>query len=121
MEPEAGEPESAEPEAGEPEPDEDRDEANQLVEPAEPGGTAVADAPVESLETVEHALPEEATESEESAAEEPRLEPGAEPAPEQEAGAEEDDVLADTPDFLKDAPEDDELWFEQREPKDFDF
>ena len=33
----------------------------------------------------------------------------------------EEDVLADTPDFLRDAPEDDELWFEQGEPKDFDF
>jgi hypothetical protein len=30
-------------------------------------------------------------------------------------------MLADTPDFLKDAPEDDELWFEQGKPKDFDF
>jgi hypothetical protein len=30
-------------------------------------------------------------------------------------------VLADTPEFLKDQPEDDELWFEQGEPKDFDF
>lgn len=36
-----------------------------------------------------------------------------------EAGHE--DVLEDTPDFLEDAPEDDELWFEQRPPKDFDF
>jgi hypothetical protein len=33
----------------------------------------------------------------------------------------EDDVLADTPEFLRDQPEDDELWFEQGEPKDFDF
>lgn len=32
-----------------------------------------------------------------------------------------DDVLEDTPDFLEDAPEDDELWFEQKPPKDFDF
>ncbi len=36
-----------------------------------------------------------------------------------EAGPE--DVLEDTPDFLEDAPEDDELWFEQKPPKDFDF
>jgi hypothetical protein len=33
----------------------------------------------------------------------------------------EDDVLEDTPDFLEDAPEDDQLWFEQKPPKDFDF
>jgi hypothetical protein len=32
-----------------------------------------------------------------------------------------EDVLEDTPDFLEDTPEDDELWFEQRPPKDFDF
>ena len=30
-------------------------------------------------------------------------------------------MLADTPEFLRDAPEDDELWFEQGKPKDFDF
>jgi hypothetical protein len=32
-----------------------------------------------------------------------------------------DDVLEDTPDFLEDAPEDENAWFEQRPPKDFDF
>lgn len=32
-----------------------------------------------------------------------------------------EDVLEDTPDFLENAPEDDELWFEQKPPKDFDF
>jgi hypothetical protein len=32
-----------------------------------------------------------------------------------------EDVLEDTPDFLEDAPEDDNLWFEQQPPKDFDF
>jgi hypothetical protein len=32
-----------------------------------------------------------------------------------------EDVLEDTPDFLEDAPEDDNLWFEQKPPKDFDF
>jgi hypothetical protein len=42
-----------------------------------------------------------------------------EPAAEAEPGR--DDVLEDTPDFLEDAPEDDNLWFEQRPPKDFDF
>lgn len=34
---------------------------------------------------------------------------------------EHEDVLEDTPDFLEDAPEDDNLWFEQKPPKDFDF
>jgi hypothetical protein len=32
-----------------------------------------------------------------------------------------EDVLEDTPEFLEDAPEDDDLWFEQRPPKDFNF
>ena len=32
-----------------------------------------------------------------------------------------DDVLEDTPDFLEDAPDADDAWFEQRPPKDFDF
>ena len=31
-----------------------------------------------------------------------------------------EDVLEDTPNFLEDAPEDDDLWFEQKPPKDFD-
>lgn len=32
-----------------------------------------------------------------------------------------DDLLEDTPDFLQDDPEDDNLWFEQKPPKDIDF
>ena len=42
-------------------------------------------------------------------------EPGAEDEPESE------DVLEETPEFLRDTPEDERLWFEQGEPKDFDF
>jgi hypothetical protein len=39
-----------------------------------------------------------------------------------EAEAEpEEDVLEETPDFLRDTPEQDRLWFEQRPPRDFDF
>lgn len=61
---------------------------------------------------------------EEPLAEEPRA-----GQPIEEAGTQADydpdtgheDVLEDTPEFLEDAPEDDELWFEQRPPKDFDF
>ena len=41
------------------------------------------------------------------------------PAP--PAAAKDEDVLENTPDFLEDAPEDDDLWFEQKPPKDFDF
>jgi hypothetical protein len=57
-------------------------------------------------------------------------EPEPEPEPEQEpqqkgeepppAGPDED-VLEETPDFLEETPEDDQLWFEQKPPKDFDF
>lgn len=54
---------------------------------------------------------------------------GAKPAPEPESDehsvyepetGSHEDVLEDTPEFLEDAPEDDELWFEQKPPKDFD-
>jgi hypothetical protein len=39
-----------------------------------------------------------------------------------EGGDEEgDDVLEETPDFLRETPEHDRLWFEQKPPKDFDF
>jgi hypothetical protein len=105
----------------------------------EPHAPGAPDVPIESLETVEHPFPDEVVEPETSPADDPepsRDEPGTEappatdeqepppsegePEPEQEA-EEDDDVLADTPEFLKDAPEDDELWFEQGKPKDFDF
>ncbi len=62
---------------------------------------------------------------------EPRTPPPPPAAPEPPAAAEtrpdfdpdtgHEDVLEDTPDFLEDAPEDDDLWFEQKPPKDFDF
>jgi hypothetical protein len=44
--------------------------------------------------------------------EEPRAQP---------AGEGDEDVLEETPEFLEESPEDDELWFEQKPPKDFDF
>lgn len=59
--------------------------------------------PAGSVEVVE--------ESEEAATVEPS-------ADEPEDG---EDVLEETPDFLRDAPESDRLWFEQGKPKDFDF
>jgi hypothetical protein len=40
---------------------------------------------------------------------------------ETEAAHHDDDVLEETPDFLEETPEDDQLWFEQKPPKDFDF
>jgi hypothetical protein len=38
-----------------------------------------------------------------------------------EEGSDDEDLLEETPDFLQDAPEGERLWFEQGEPKDFDF
>jgi hypothetical protein len=41
--------------------------------------------------------------------------------PEAAAPRRDEDVLEETPDFLEETPEDDQLWFEQKPPKDFDF
>jgi len=70
----------------------------------------------------------EAPLSEEPVSEEPVVE---DPAPAEPISEEQqtdydpdtgqEDVLEGTPEFLEDAPEDDELWFEQKPPKDFDF
>jgi hypothetical protein len=103
---------------------------------AAPEGTTPLEPPIESLDTVEHPFHEEIVDEDEEPHDEasPSDEHAVEtPAPEHEEehleeepheeDEEEDgeDVLADTPEFLRDAPEDDELWFEQGEPKDFDF
>jgi hypothetical protein len=97
---------------------------------AEPEGATPLEPPIESLDTVEHPFHEEIVEEEPHdealPSDEYAVEEAAPEHPEGEhveEGEEEgdEDVLADTPEFLKDAPEDDELWFEQGEPKDFDF
>jgi hypothetical protein len=44
-----------------------------------------------------------------------------EPRARDENDTSDDDLLEETPDFLKDAPDGEDLWFEQGEPKDFDF
>jgi hypothetical protein len=47
-----------------------------------------------------------------------------EPVENLESGSEDEpveDVLEETPDFLRETPEQDRLWFEQRPPRDFDF
>ncbi|HSK49239.1 MAG TPA: hypothetical protein VK889_01960 [Solirubrobacterales bacterium] len=89
------------------------DELDQALEAPQP---AAAPAPAEPEATEEHPLPpvEEpvSEEHEQPSAEHSVFEP-------QEEGHE--DVLEDTPDFLEEAPEDDQLWFEQKPPKDFDF
>jgi hypothetical protein len=63
-------------------------------------------------------------EEEPEVGEEPEPEAAAAPEPEAEEqppAHREEDVLEETPDFLEEAPEDDQLWFEQKPPKDFDF
>jgi hypothetical protein len=52
---------------------------------------------------------------------EPKAEPESEPEQQQPSSDREEDVLEETPDFLEETPEDDQLWFEQKPPKDFDF
>jgi hypothetical protein len=67
----------------------------------------------------------ESAEEPESEEHEAPPETAEEPAPAVEAEPEsahhEEDVLEETPDFLEETPEDDQLWFEQKPPKDFDF
>jgi hypothetical protein len=66
--------------------------------------------------------PVEVEEEEEEAVFEPEPEPGVEPeAEEKPTTGPDEDVLEETPDFLEETPEDDQLWFEQKPPKDFDF
>ena len=74
-------------------------------------------APIESLDTVEHAV-EEAP-SEEAPIEEGPAEADATVGEEEELEGE--DVLEETTELLREQPEEDELWFDQGEPKDFDF
>jgi hypothetical protein len=93
-------------------------EAPRDAEPApaaetEPDAEPKLDEPAESdeeHESEEYDAPPET--AEESA-------PAAEPDP--ESAHHEEDVLEETPDFLEETPEDDQLWFEQKPPKDFDF
>jgi hypothetical protein len=116
------------------------DELNQALEaplPDEPGAPSIeessspfldpdaelASAPEHDDEpgpedTVEHRLPEES--AEQDLPDEPRDEIDAadEYKPHEPGHA---DALEDTPEFLEESPEDDDAWFEQRPPKDFDF
>jgi hypothetical protein len=78
-----------------------------------------------SEEPVEEPPPPAEPISEEQEQPAPRAVEPAQAEPEQQTDYDPDtgheDVLEDTPEFLEDAPEDDELWFEQKPPKDFDF
>ena len=80
------------------------DELNQALEAPAEEAEAVFEVEEEEEEIVEVAEIDEGTEEEER------------PLPIRG----DQDVLEDTPDFLEDS-EDDQLWFEQKPPKDFDF
>jgi hypothetical protein len=69
---------------------------------------------------LDQALEAPAEDEEETAVFEPESTPEPEVEEKPAAGPDED-VLEETPDFLEEAPEDDQLWFEQKPPKDFDF
>lgn len=77
--------------------------------------------------TVEQPLPEDSLEDElpeDSAEQDLPDEPGLEADADDEYKPHEPghvDALEDTPEFLEESPEDDDAWFEQRPPKDFDF
>jgi hypothetical protein len=77
------------------------------------------DAPIEDEEDEFAALGDE-EEYEDEADDAESTDEDEEP-PQPAASSSHEDVLEDTPDFLEDTPEDDDLWFEQRPPKDFDF
>lgn len=86
------------------------DELDQALEAPAPAAE-VSSPPTEEAEVV---APEEDEDEEEISEEQPLPEPSSHKD-------EHDDVLEDTPDFLEESPEDDQLWFEQKPPKDFDF
>lgn len=95
------------------------DQALEAPRDAEPEAEVEIETEPEIEEPTE---PDEEPESEEYAA---PPETDEEPAPVAESGPasanHEEDVLEETPDFLEETPEDDQLWFEQKPPKDFDF
>jgi hypothetical protein len=77
--------------------------------------------PEPELEVEEVSKPDPEPESEEYDEPEAVQEPEPVAEAETEAPRRDEDVLEETPDFLEESPEDDQLWFEQKPPKDFDF
>jgi hypothetical protein len=110
------------------------DELNQALEaplPDEPGlvpaedSAAFGDPEGEGVEEdeLDHEGERHAEDSSEFALPESHEESDAaeEPAPPAATSPQHEDVLEDTPEFLEESPEDDDLWFEQKPPKDIDF
>jgi hypothetical protein len=99
------------------------DELNQALEaplPDEPGAPATEEAPAVFVDADEEEGNEDEAQFEDDEPVEAPPEPE-EDTPPPASGSSHEDVLEDTPEFLEDAPEDDNLWFEQKPPKDFDF
>jgi len=103
------------------------DELDQALEaPRDPEPETPADPEPEATAGPESELipePELEDEPDSEEYEEPDSteEPAATAESETAAAHQEEDVLEETPDFLEETPEDDQLWFEQKPPKDFDF
>jgi hypothetical protein len=102
------------------------DELDQALEaPRDAEPEPAAEVEVETEPEPELDEPVESDEEPESEEYEAPPETAEEPAPaaesEPESPRHEEDVLEETPDFLEETPEDDQLWFEQKPPKDFDF
>jgi len=78
------------------------------------------EAPIEAAKEPE---PEGASEPAEEERAAPQSESGVDTEQHETSRPEhrDEDVLEETPDFLEETPEDDQLWFEQKPPKDFDF
>ncbi len=98
--------------------------ADQAEPTGGPGAGETAELDMSSVlgEDVEHAPAEDATSAAADAGESLEWEIPADTAAREVAAEEPDeDVLEETPDFLRDTPEQDRLWFEQRPPRDFDF
>jgi len=94
------------------------DQALEAPRDAEPEPAAEVETEPEVDEPAES---DEESESEEYEAPETAEEPAPAAESEPEPAHREEDVLEETPDFLEETPEDDQLWFEQKPPKDFDF
>jgi hypothetical protein len=84
-------------------------------------GQRLSDELDQALEApIEDAEEEEAHEDEGPAEDEPADRTEVHQLPDRRPD-EEHDALEETPDFLEQSPDDDQLWFEQKPPKDFDF
>jgi hypothetical protein len=94
------------------------DELDQALEP--PPNEVEVEEP-ESEHDDEPEAEAEVLEDEELEEEEEYEEPESTEEPDAAAPRHDEDVLEETPDFLEETPEDDQLWFEQKPPKDFDF